>query len=37
MLNRFRRLSETTQGVIVAVTLGLILFGLLSFARIVSQ
>ena len=31
MLNWFRRLSETTQGLIVTITLGLILFGLLSW------
>jgi hypothetical protein len=29
MLRRFRELSETVQGIVVAVTLGLIVFGLL--------
>ena len=33
MLNWFRRLPETVQGIVVAVTLGLIVYGLLSLAR----
>jgi hypothetical protein len=33
MLNWFRRLSETTQGLIVSITLGALVFGLLLLAR----
>ena len=33
MLNWFRRLSDTVQGLIVSITLGLIVFGLLMLSR----
>jgi hypothetical protein len=33
MLKWFRGLSETTQGIVVAVTLGLVVFALLTLIR----
>ena len=33
MLDWFRRLSDTAQGIIVAVTLGVILFAVFSLLR----